>query len=312
MTSAAPYFEAEAKGPADGAASWLRTEDGLRLRAGVWGRDAKKGTVLIFPGRTEYVEKYGFLATESLNRGYASLAVDWRGQGLADREPADRTVGHVNHFDEFQRDVAAVLSHARALGLPEPYYLIGHSMGGCIALRWVMDGAPVKAVAFSAPMWGLALSPALKTVARISTSVGYTFGLKHRFAPGQKPNPVPGIIDFAENLLTADRQMFDDFQAQIRAHPELGLGNASLGWLRAALMEMSALDRRPSPDLPCTTFLGLDEAIVSPSAIRDRMGRWDNGKLVELPNGRHEVLLEVPATRSRVHDELFALFGNHG
>ena len=84
MAGAAPLFP-QADGPQGGVAQWLTTSDGVRVRVAVWGRDAPKGTVLLFPGRTEYVEKYGRAAGDLLARGFATVAIDWRGQGLADR-----------------------------------------------------------------------------------------------------------------------------------------------------------------------------------------------------------------------------------
>ena len=123
----APFHEAIARGPAGGRAFWLTAEDGVRLRLGVWPvPEGAKGTVFLLPGRTEYVEKYGPAAADLGARGYAMLAVDWRGQGLADRPLDDPLKGHVAHFPDFQRDLAAVIAAATALELPRPWFILGH------------------------------------------------------------------------------------------------------------------------------------------------------------------------------------------
>jgi len=297
VTSAAPLYNDLAKGPDDGAAEWLTTRDGTRIRVGRWGMTATRGTVIVFPGRTEYVEKYVFFAVEMLKHGFACVSVDWRGQGLADRAAPDKTTGHVDDFDEFQHDVAAVMAHVRAAGLPEPYHILGHSMGGCIGLRALMDGLPVASAAFSAQMWGLVISPGVRQFAWAFSTVGVQLGLRYSVAPGQRPIESPGILAFEDNLLTDDREQFDYFQNQIKAHPELGLGNASLGWLNAALREMRDLARRPAPDVACATFLGAAEAIVEPRAIQTRMAGWAKGELTVLDGARHEVLLETKPAR---------------
>ena len=90
---------------------------------------------MMFPGRTEYIEKYGDCAAEFTGRGFAFLAVDWRGQGLADRLLDDVRVGHVDQFTDYQHDVQATLDLAADLNLPKPWFVIGHSMGGAIGLR---------------------------------------------------------------------------------------------------------------------------------------------------------------------------------
>ena len=55
----APLFTDVAPAPLPGAAYWAHASDGLRIRLGVWQPSGARGTVLLFPGRTEYIEKYG-------------------------------------------------------------------------------------------------------------------------------------------------------------------------------------------------------------------------------------------------------------
>jgi len=161
----APFHFDVAKGPEGAQAHWLKTADKLTIRAAHWRRDGAKGTVLMFPGRTEFIEKYGLAAEEFAKRGYAMVAVDWRGQGLADRMLPDRAIGHVNDFADYQLDVAAVVAYANDVGMPKPYFLVGHSMGGCIGLRALHEGLDVKAAAFSAPMWGVGLARHVRATA---------------------------------------------------------------------------------------------------------------------------------------------------
>lgn len=309
MSGPAPYFAGIAEGPADGQAHWLACDDGLRIRVGHWGRDAPRGTVLLFPGRTEYVEKYGPAAADLRARGYATLAVDWRGQGLADRLLPDPTVGHVGRFPDYQRDVAAALAHARAIGLPEPFFLIGHSMGGAIGLRALMEGLPVRAAVFTGPMWGIRIAPMLRPVAWSLSTLSRPLRFGARFVPGHSALSYVATAPFAGNTLTSDPGMFDFMRRQLAAQPELALGGASLGWLNAALKEMRLLAARPAPPVPALTFLGADEAIVDAPAVHRRMASWPGGALVVIPGARHEVMMETPAIRAQVFDRAAALFG---
>lgn len=303
----APYH-ADIAGNPDGACHWLITVDGVRIRVGHWTAPNAKGTVLIFPGRTEYIEKYGRTATDLTKRGYACVAIDWRGQGIADRLLDNRAVGHVNVFGDYQLDVKAVLAHVKKLGLPEPYHLLGHSMGGCIGLRALYDGLPVKTAAFSAPMWGIKMSPALRPIAWGLSTVSKPLGFSGVFAPGQQAETYVLRATAKDNTLTSDPSSFDMLQAQLKAHPDLALGGPSLHWLNEALREMRMLSLKPSPDVPCVTFLGSEETIVDPARIHERMSRWPDGRLILLDQGRHEVLMEKAALRDRVFDEATALF----
>ncbi|WP_322891341.1 MULTISPECIES: alpha/beta hydrolase [unclassified Yoonia] len=311
MSPAAPFFDDVANGPANGAAHWLTTSDNRRIRAGHWPVEGAKGTVLIFPGRTEYIEKYGITAQALTASGYAALAVDWRGQGLADRLIADPNLGHVGDFADYHRDVAALLAHATALGLPRPYFLIAHSMGGCIGLRALTDGLDVKAVMFSAPMWGIQMPRATRSFAWSLSTLSLPLKFDEKVVPGQSATSYPLQQPFAGNMLTNDPEIYAALRGQIEAHPALGLGGPTLRWLNRSLQEMRDLSRLPSPTTPCITFLGNNESIVDPAAIRTRMARWPGGVLHEIKGGLHEMLMDQPEMRDSVTAKTIAHFDAH-
>lgn len=297
----APFFQEVAEGPAGGTANWVEAEDGVRLRVGHWPAPGEgRGTVLLFTGRTEYIEKYGHLAARLSAMGLATLTCDWRGQGLSERSGRTHTTGHVDAFADYQHDVRAMLAQARALDLPRPYFLLAHSMGGCIGLRALLDGLPVESVIFTAPMWGIQLSSVLRTAAWGLSSIARPLRFGHLFAPGQGAEPYISRAAFEVNTLTSDPARYDYLLRQLDAHPELALGGPSLQWLNESLREMHRLSRRRSPKVPCACFLGSEEAIVDPERIRERMRRWPRSELVMLEGGRHEVLMERDALRERI------------
>lgn len=300
----APYDHAVAEGPSGVEAWWVRAADGTRLRIAVWPCGTK-GTALMFTGRTEFVEKYGRVAETLGSAGYGMVAFDWRGQGLSDRPAHHRGMGHVESFDEYRQDVAAFLAALEPLNLPRPYYLIGHSLGGCIGLRALYDGLPVAAAAFTGPMWGLQLPPILGRISSLITATAPYLGLAKRFAPTTGPwQPMP----FADNTLTTDRDQFDYMTRQVDAHPEMTLGGPSIAWVKQALLETSALMRLPPLDLPITAIVGSNERIVAVDAVQSRIRSWPNGTFVSVAGAEHEVLMETPARRARTFDEILALF----
>lgn len=304
----APLFNDLAEGPATGEAYWLTTADGVRIRAAVWGLDQAKGTVLLFPGRTEYAEKYGLAAQDYAARGYATVAVDWRGQGLADRALSNRMAGHVGDFAEYQADVAAVMDLVRQLSLPTPLYLVAHSMGGAIGLRALMQGLPVKAAAFSAPMWGIAMASWMRGLAEVITHISSFVGQAHRLAPGMSEQTYVATADFGGNVLTTDARMWEYMRRQVEARPELALGGPSLGWLKAALAECQALSLAPAPDCPTMTALGTAEKVVDTAPIHLRMANWRSGSLDQYAGAEHEIMMETEAHRTRFFDACATLF----
>ena len=307
----APFFSHLAQGPEDGEADWIAARDGVRLRAVSWGRDAVRGTVLLFNGRTEYAEKYGRAASDLAARGYATLTVDWRGQGLSDRLRTERALGHVRSFADYQLDVAAVVAHGRALGLPEPWFLLAHSMGGTVGLRSLLESLPVRAAVFSAPMWGIQMTAALKPVAWSVSSMSRAFAFSHLLTPGQEAANYLLRCDFAENTLTGDRETFEWMRGHLATEPALALGGPSLHWLNEALREMRRLMAAPAPRVPALAFLGSEETIVDPERIRRKFADWPGSRLVTLPTARHELLMESPDIRSRVLDGIGEFLDAH-
>lgn len=310
MTAAAPFFADLAEGPEGGRTVWAETPDRVRIRIGIWGA-GDRGTVLLLPGRTEYIEKYGRTARDLLARGYATIAIDWRGQGLAQRALADRLVGHVDDFDEYQRDFDTLITVAQSEGLPRPYFLLGHSMGGCIGLRALMRGAPVNAAVFSAPMWGISMAAWMRPVAHVVSALARPFGQAHRYAPGTGGQTYVTSVPFQGNVLTTDPDMWDYMCRQVAAQPDLALGGPSLGWLRAALRECGALTALPAPRIPCITALGSAEKVVDVAPIHLRMAAWPGGRLDHYPGAEHEVPMEQPTHRIRFTDEAARLFDAH-
>lgn len=308
----APFFDDVAGGPPGGAAWWVTTSDEMRIRIGMWpaGTDSPRGTVLMFPGRTEYIEKYGDTARELTARGFAVLSIDWRGQGLSDRMLDDARIGHVIGFADYQKDIAAMLRAARALDLPRPYTLLAHSMGGAIGLRAVMEGLPVRACAFTGPMWGIHMSPLMRPIGWAMACVAPMLGFGARLIPNTSTDFYVLTQGFDGNELTHDPDMYQMMQDQVSAHLDLGLGGPSLIWLREALRECKTLAGRASPDVPCITFLGTEEAIVDMDAVKSRMEIWPRGTLEMVEGASHEVLMETPDIRARTLDRLEALFSD--
>lgn len=308
----APFYADLSEAPAGSRAFWVEAPDLLRLRIAHFPSEGTRGTVLLMPGRTEYVEKYGRIGARLAAAGYHTLAVDWRGQGLADRMLEDPRTGHVGVFEDYQHDVHAMRALAKVLDLPQPVHMIAHSMGGCIGLRAVMDGLDVASCVFTGPMWGIRIAnpvrPAAWAISRVSKSVG----LGHVYAPGTRRESYVTFADFEDNTLTTDPEAWDFMRRQVLAHPELQLGGPSLHWLHEALAETRELARRPAPKMPCICFCGTNERIVDVDRIKARMAHWSEGRLEMVPGAEHEIMMETPATRERVMADMIELFDSAG
>ena len=287
----APFFAEGADAPPQSHAVWRLAADGVRLRLGSYGT-GPRGTVLCFQGRTEYLEKYGPLARDLAAAGFGMVGVDWRGQGLSARLAPDPRLGHIGRFADYQMDVAALVAFAAEAGHAGPFHLLCHSMGGAIGLRALAGGLAVTSATFSAPMWGLTLSPPLRALSRLVPPLAEALGLGHRKAPGTGFRSYILDADPADNLLTTDAA---------------ALRGPTLHWLHEALTECRRLETIALPDVPTLVFLGGHERIVDPGVIRRQAARWPSARLVELEAAEHEVLMERPAIRSGILADLTGL-----
>lgn len=296
-----------ADGPEDARAWSATARDGTTLRIATWPA-GHKGTVLIFPGRNEYVEKYGRVARTLTERGLASAAIDWRGQGMSERAPKTRNAGHVAAFEDYHHDVEAYLAVVREAGLPGPYYLIGHSMGGAIGLGALAAGLPVRAAAFSAPMWGIQIAPALRPAAERLPALAVSVGLGTLTVPVGPKTSYMLAQAFEGNALTSDPETWAWLVAHARHDARLALGRPTFAWLGASLRELRRFAALPPPTVPVYVGVAGADTIVDNREIEALAQGWPGARLERFPDARHELMMERAEIRDRFLGAAVELF----
>src|SRR5438105_5501969 len=114
----------------------LKTPDGVSLRFARWAPPpGRKGTVCLFPGRAEFIEKYFETVRDLRSRGFAVAILDWRGQGLSERTLSNSRKGYVRSFRDYGIDLETFVNEVVLPDCPAPFFAIGHSMGATILLR---------------------------------------------------------------------------------------------------------------------------------------------------------------------------------
>ena len=98
-------------------------------------RGPRRGTVCLFQGRGEFIEKYFEVVADLRRRGFAVATMDWRGQGGSSRMLSNPRKGHVRSFAEYDQDLAHFMKEIVLPDCPPPYIALAHSMGGHILLR---------------------------------------------------------------------------------------------------------------------------------------------------------------------------------
>jgi len=153
----------------------LNTPDGLALALSEWSVAAPRGLVVVVHGLGEHAARYGHVAAALNAAGWSVFAHDQRGHG---RSGGLR--GTLPRADALLEDLALVLDHAPETGGPR--VLLGHSMGGAVAARFVAEALAPHPASWSRPVQGLALSsPAL--AARLSAWQRWQLAIGERLLP---------------------------------------------------------------------------------------------------------------------------------
>lgn len=148
----------------------FKSADGLELFYRTWLPDGEPKAVLaIVHGYGEHSGRYLNPVEHFVPRSYAVYALDLRGHG---RSPGQR--GHVERYDDYISDVQAFLAALRAAQPGRKLFLVGHSMGGLLALLYglrrpqdveaVIVSSPFLGLGLKAPGWKIALANALSSL----------------------------------------------------------------------------------------------------------------------------------------------------
>ena len=290
----------EAPAPVGAQAAWLQGSGDVRLRTAWFPLPgAALGSVMLSPGRTEPIEKYFETVRDLHRRGFQVLAHDWRGQGLSQRLAPDPLKGHADGLEPFLSDVHAVLEHYRDR-LTGALVAVAHSMGAALTLLALARGeGPFAGAVLSAPMLAVSTEPAPRAAARLIASSMRMSGLGDAWA---LKGVDPLHETFEGNHLTHDHMRYARYKAQLRACPELRLGGVTWGWLDFALRLESAIAQPgvlEALSTPVRIVGGGAESLVLNEPMRDAARRLPRGSYVEIPDARHEILMETDNRRDQ-------------
>jgi lysophospholipase len=288
---------------------WLEGRGGVKVRVltapALHG--ATRGSVIVAPGRTEFIEKYFEVIRELQARGFAVFCIDWRGQGLSGREVENGLKGHFASFDDPVNDLSTALK-LLAHKLPRPHIGLAHSMGGAIMLRALQTRRiELEAAAFSAPMWGIAnLGDAAKRYARFMVSIG-AGGM---FAPGVETKWKRE--NFRRNPVTNDKERHARCQGLIQEEPRLALAGPTLGWGVAAIDAVEALAQPAALAhlrIPILVATADQEQLVDNASHNALVEALPDATHIIIEGAKHEILMERDEFRAQfwaAFDELAA------
>jgi lysophospholipase len=286
--------------PDDAATAMLQTPDDVLLRYARWAPPpGRKGTVCIFQGRAEFIEKYFEVVRDLRARGFAVATFDWRGQGLSQRALKDPRKGHVGSFAEYAIDLETFMKEVVLPDCPPPLFALAHSTGAAVLIQAAAKGHRwFDRMVLTAPLLRLVerrmfgMAPGLARIVRL-------MGRGGAYVPGGGPTllqtrPFPG------NPLTSDPVRYARAAAVLETEPALGIGSPTVGWADAAFRAMAQM--RPSSypariRQPMLIVAAGRDRLVSTTTIESFAIHLRAGAHVVIAGAQHEIMMEQDAYR---------------
>jgi acylglycerol lipase len=142
---------------------------GVELYWQRWAPAGCRATVVLAHGASEHSSRYAWTAERLAERGYVTYALDHRGHGKSEGPRA-----YIDRMDNVVADLDQLVDMASG----GPLFLLGHSMGGAVALAYTarhqekLDGlvlsAPLAALEAASPVERIAAS----VLARVTPRLG--------------------------------------------------------------------------------------------------------------------------------------------
>ncbi|HEV7507343.1 MAG TPA: alpha/beta hydrolase [Thermoanaerobaculia bacterium] len=268
--------------------STVRTADGIELATEHHLVPGCRGRLVIVHGYAEHKGRYGELVDQLVGAGYQCHLLDLRGHG---RSGGPR--GHVARFEDYRTDLERFMEEVRKLATPAPLLLLGHSLGGLIALDFVLHHSEIfDSLTVSSPF----LAPALQI-------------------PFLKRTLLPFVANFFSSLAVQSglRAAWLSHDAQVVHAYEtdpLVFSTVTLGWFVAVRNgQQEVFDRAGEIRTPILGLLGDADAVADPNRTRrlfERLGS-EPKRLIAYPGLFHEVFNELE--RGRVAADFLAWLG---
>ena len=281
----------------------LKTPDGVSLRFARWQPPAgRRGTVCIFQGRAEWIEKYFETVRDLRARGFAVATLDWRGQGLSERVLSDHRKGYVRDFSEYDTDLETFMREVVLPDCPPPIFALGHSTGATVLIRAAHRGHRwFDRMVLIAPLIALGgVDYSMGTGAVIVRALRMA-GFGSMYVPKSETSVVDAR-PFLGNILTSDPVRYARNAAILEAEPMLALGGPTVAWTDAAFRAMRSLRERSYPARirqPILIVQGGLDGVVSNAAIEDFASLLRAGSHLVIVGALHELLMEQDRFRTQ-------------
>ena len=269
-----------------------------------------KATVIVSHGFTESAEKWHETVYYLLNYGYNVNVIEHRGHALSHRSVADKTLTHIDRFDEYVSDFALFVEFTKAERQGD-VYLFAHSMGCAIGLMYLEShpGA-IKKVFLSSPMIMPDTGGIPAWCGRFITRAAIMLGMgkKRAFVSGK----YPGDEKFEDSAKTS-RARFDEYNAIKRSNPDYQNYSCTYGWVNNSLRVCKKILKKGEPEkITAKTFVAIagKDTVVERKPQLELVGRVRSCEYKIYEDAKHEIYGSTDRVTKEYFNDLLVFFGN--
>jgi alpha-beta hydrolase superfamily lysophospholipase len=261
---------------------------GLRIYWQAWLPDSDpRAIVVIAHGAGEHSGRYAHVAARLVAEGYAVYALDHRGHG---RSEGPRAL--LDRMDNAVADLDALVVMAANSSPDTKTFLLGHSMGGAVSLRYAMKHQDrLDGLILSGPLAALDSAPApARLAARVLSAL----------------TPRLPLVGVDPSLVSRDPKVVQAYVSDPLVHHGK-LPARTVAELAAAVESFPAAV--PAITVPTLIMYGTADALCPPAGsvmLSERIGAAD--KTIKSYEGLHHEILNEPE-HEQVLDDLVAWLG---
>ena len=248
--------------------------DGVGLFWQAWlPEGAPKAVVVIAHGASEHSGRYSHVGERFAGAGYATYALDHRGHG---RSAGRRAL--IERMDDVVADLRSFIALAASRHEGKPVFLLGHSMGGAVALAYALRHQDeIAGLLLSGPLAAVeAASPVTRVMSKVLSTVTPTLGVYAVDSSAVSRDPAV-VRDYDDDPLNYHGKLPARSVAELTG--AVGGFHEAVPGLRLPLLVMHGGDDRLTP-------------VEGSRMLHERAGSED--KTLEILDGLYHEILNEP------------------